>query len=114
MALISCPECSHEVSDQAAACPHCGFPLRAKPPVVSPSANDADTRIVQALLTQGKIAAIKLARELHPGLSLSEAKALVDRLEANLPAASRPRTGGGCLLLLAALLLATSGAALFL
>ncbi len=27
MALIDCPECTHEVSDRAAACPHCGFPI---------------------------------------------------------------------------------------
>lgn len=26
MALISCPECSREISDKAAACPHCGCP----------------------------------------------------------------------------------------
>lgn len=28
MALIECPECGRDVSDQAAACPHCGYPLR--------------------------------------------------------------------------------------
>ena len=27
MALIHCPECGKEVSDQAAACIHCGYPL---------------------------------------------------------------------------------------
>lgn len=27
MALISCPECSREISDSAKACPHCGYPL---------------------------------------------------------------------------------------
>jgi hypothetical protein len=27
MALINCPECDCEVSDQAAACPSCGFPV---------------------------------------------------------------------------------------
>jgi hypothetical protein len=27
MALIECPECSREISDKAAACPHCGNPL---------------------------------------------------------------------------------------
>ena len=27
MALTKCPECSKEVSSQAVACPHCGFPL---------------------------------------------------------------------------------------
>jgi uncharacterized membrane protein YvbJ len=25
--LISCPECSAQVSDAAAACPHCGHPI---------------------------------------------------------------------------------------
>jgi hypothetical protein len=28
MALVSCPECEKEVSDQAAKCPHCGAKLR--------------------------------------------------------------------------------------
>ncbi len=28
MALINCPECEREVSDQAVACPHCGHPIR--------------------------------------------------------------------------------------
>jgi hypothetical protein len=28
MALIKCPECEREVSDQAMACPHCGYPIR--------------------------------------------------------------------------------------
>ncbi len=27
MALISCPECSQQVSTKAATCPHCGYPL---------------------------------------------------------------------------------------
>lgn len=27
MALISCPECSKEISDKAAACPQCGYPI---------------------------------------------------------------------------------------
>jgi DNA-directed RNA polymerase subunit RPC12/RpoP len=28
MALIKCPECGREVSDQATACPQCGYPIR--------------------------------------------------------------------------------------
>ena len=28
MALINCPECTKEISDQCSACPHCGFPLQ--------------------------------------------------------------------------------------
>jgi hypothetical protein len=27
MALVSCPECKKEISDQAKTCPHCGFPI---------------------------------------------------------------------------------------
>jgi double zinc ribbon protein len=27
MALMSCPECSREISNKAEACPHCGFPV---------------------------------------------------------------------------------------
>ena len=27
MALVECPECNEEVSEQAMACPQCGFPL---------------------------------------------------------------------------------------
>lgn len=30
MALIECPECGHEVSDQAEACPSCAFPVGAE------------------------------------------------------------------------------------
>ncbi len=28
MSLIKCPECSHDVSDQAPTCPSCGYPLK--------------------------------------------------------------------------------------
>jgi len=28
MALIKCPECSHEISNKATSCPQCGYPLR--------------------------------------------------------------------------------------
>ena len=29
MALTKCPECSGDLSDKAASCPHCGYPMRA-------------------------------------------------------------------------------------
>ena len=35
MALISCPECSKEISDKADVCPQCGFPI-AKSPLAVP------------------------------------------------------------------------------
>lgn len=28
MALITCPECTREISDRASSCPHCGYPLQ--------------------------------------------------------------------------------------
>jgi hypothetical protein len=31
MALISCPECRRQVSDRAASCPQCGYPIRDNP-----------------------------------------------------------------------------------
>lgn len=34
MALVNCPECGHEVSNEAMACPNCGRPLAAPTPVI--------------------------------------------------------------------------------
>jgi hypothetical protein len=34
MSLINCPECGHEVSNEAVACPSCGRPLAAPTPVI--------------------------------------------------------------------------------
>ena len=36
MALIECPECKKQVSDKAPACPQCGAPIVAAPPMPSP------------------------------------------------------------------------------
>ncbi|MEG1233998.1 MAG: zinc ribbon domain-containing protein [Acinetobacter sp.] len=30
MALINCPECSKQISDQSTTCPHCGYPIQAR------------------------------------------------------------------------------------
>lgn len=35
MALVQCPECASQVSDQATACPKCGYPLAVKPQPVN-------------------------------------------------------------------------------
>lgn len=37
MALITCPECKKEISDQAKACPHCGYPIENATPIVDAS-----------------------------------------------------------------------------
>lgn len=36
MALIKCPECNNDISDQAGSCPHCGFPINAPQPQYQP------------------------------------------------------------------------------
>jgi len=42
MALIVCPDCGRGISEKAAACPHCGCPLR-EPPPQAPAAPVEDT-----------------------------------------------------------------------
>lgn len=37
MALINCPECSKQISEQTNACPHCGYPIQSQQ--VNPFAN---------------------------------------------------------------------------
>ena len=32
MSIVNCPECSQQVSDKAAFCPHCGYPLKGEAP----------------------------------------------------------------------------------
>ena len=36
MALINCPECKKEVSDEAKRCVNCGYPIRAKKQYLGP------------------------------------------------------------------------------
>lgn len=98
MALTSCPECQHEVSDQAAACPHCGHPLRRSNPATRPENSGADDELrAMALGHPGrKIEAIKRCRELYPGMGLAEAKAHVESLM-GLPDSAAGRNRGGCL-----------------
>ena len=69
MALIHCPECGREVSDQAAACIHCGYPLRAA---------DLPARYALILADPGPDSG-KTAALLHDRLTLTqeEAQALV-------------------------------------
>ena len=50
MALIKCPECGKEISDQAPACPNCGYPMQSPVPNVS---DDAEyDNIIAELLSQ--------------------------------------------------------------
>lgn len=73
MALIQCPECRTEVSDQAISCPRCGFPVASRKSAVSDG--------VREMLTAGnKIGAIKVYRE-ATHLGLKESKDAVELIE---------------------------------
>lgn len=113
MALIKCPECARDVSDQAASCPHCGYPLQRTNGATPASAGGSElyALVRRTLIEQGKIAAIKLYRERTPGIGLAVAKDLVERIEATLPPGVKARSkSAGCLGLLLAVL---AGAALY-
>ena len=44
MALIICPDCSTEVSDQAISCPKCGRPLKIEDPTIKEVKVDAKAK----------------------------------------------------------------------
>lgn len=78
MALIKCPECGKEISDQAPACPNCGYPMHT-PTSNVPDGSEYDN-IIAELLSQNnnnKILTIK-ALIRSTGISMSEAKNKVD------------------------------------
>ena len=58
MAFTECPECGLEISDRAAACPRCGYPMKQKPAVRYLSgltALDAAKSIVGRVLLGGAV-----------------------------------------------------------
>ncbi|SHO50614.1 zinc-ribbon domain-containing protein [Anaerocolumna xylanovorans] len=85
MALINCPECNKEISDKAASCPNCGYPIAKDESDKSKSiynfnGQQYDVSQIQWLVEQGQIIqAIKEFRVLT-GAGLAEAKNAVDRM----------------------------------
>ncbi len=49
MALIPCPECKHQVSTKAAACPQCGYPIAEKSGLARFAESDAGSEAVGAI-----------------------------------------------------------------
>lgn len=98
MALIKCPECEREISDKAAACPHCGYPIASATASVEATNTEYKNydEIIADLLASNnnnKILAIKgLIRA--TGISMSEAKKEVDTYysfaQKVSPSSSRP------------------------
>ncbi|SEM59376.1 hypothetical protein SAMN04487770_15021 [Butyrivibrio sp. ob235] len=52
MALIKCPECGKEISDQAECCPSCGCPINEEPRIITN--NDFENSIDAAKRKSGK------------------------------------------------------------
>jgi hypothetical protein len=92
MALIQCPECKQQISDQAPVCPHCGAPRRDTAPPATPSqiAGAQPQRswgrplTVALLLVIGVIVAFRLARSGAGGVATAPAATwIVDNVDAN-------------------------------
>lgn len=96
MALQPCPECRREISDQAEACPQCGYPIRngASVRATGTSVADDELRRMVAGNPSRKIEAVKRCRELYPSMGLAEAKAHVESLEGVVGSPSRSSRSG--------------------
>jgi len=51
MTLIACPGCAKEISDEAAACPHCGHPMAGRPDTVTDDAPAAKPETPEDIVT---------------------------------------------------------------
>ena len=89
MALISCPECGKEVSDQALACIHCGYPLQSFPP--PKRAPRQYSLVFTGLGPHADIPAALHCLSKELGLSQKDAQALLERAPAVLVAHLKPR-----------------------
>ena len=62
MALIKCPECGKEISDKAASCPKCGYPIQNIPQNASiPPAPQQSEKVTQKRVDGKRIALISVA-----------------------------------------------------
>lgn len=57
MAIIKCPECLHDVSNQAVSCPHCGYPIADKMAEQKKSSKARVTIVAVSLVIVGLAAA---------------------------------------------------------
>jgi len=81
MALINCPECSKEISDQAVSCPHCGYSLK---PVASPHKRSSILPIfLMICCIIGGIICYNKANELTPDISRTEAAVIASNYGGN-------------------------------
>lgn len=64
--LIECRECKREVSDTAAACPHCGHPIKPAQPIAVETPKTPSKKGHGCLITLGIIAALVIIGSLLP------------------------------------------------
>lgn len=82
MALITCPECGREISDKAAACPHCGFPIQEH--LQAQTQNQTNTYSILLDVVGGDLQKDELRRILH--LTDAQIDAAVSQVLATHPA----------------------------
>lgn len=83
MALITCPECGKEISDQAPACIHCGYPLPPKgPELLSPDEPNRFSVVLTAKCNypENRRRTIRVLID-ELGISKTEAEAYMDNTE---------------------------------
>ena len=78
MALTRCPACSGQISVEAAACPHCGHPLR---PVTAQAGEDWQERFHQIHREKGLVEAIQYLRD--TGIKSSEIRTFLEQERAS-------------------------------
>lgn len=86
MALVICPECGKQVSDMAASCPGCGYPLEllrrpgSNSPAMVPTGQTELERLTEEIYSKNPQNKAKAVKELHlaAGVSFADAKKIMD------------------------------------
>lgn len=74
MSLLKCPECNHDVSEYANACPNCGCPIDI---IKNKTCDNCLEKVILQDVGDYKVKVIALVREVT-GLGLKEAKDVID------------------------------------
>jgi ribosomal protein L7/L12 len=103
MALINCPECGKQISDKAASCTDCGYPLQKSTISNNRQLNNIETEVKRLIDAGEVISAVKYYKD-NMNCGLREAKDKVDSLRGITPSANK----GGCASIILIFILITS------